>query len=108
MSSIQDILIDDARRALLREISPVIGRNDLQEAFAAWVVRDSIPGLALGGALDAAIKATGAERSYRHVAILGLAAQLGDLGQEHQESLASGLNWLIGRDPVFGSTPMGF
>ncbi len=108
MSSIQNILIDDARRALLREISPVIGQNDLQEAFAAWVVRDAVPGLGLDGALDTAIKTTGAERNYRHVAVLGLAAQVRDLCQEHQESLDSGLNWMVCRDPVVGSTPMPF
>jgi hypothetical protein len=95
MSEIQDILFDDARRALMREIAPVIGRNDLQEAFAAWVVRDAVPGLTVDGALETAIKATGAERSYHHVAVLCLAAQLGDLGQEHQEALAVGLNWMV-------------
>ncbi len=108
MSDVQDFLIDDARRALLRQIRSIIGRNDLQEAFAVWLLRDPVPGLGLDGVLDAAFKATGAERTYRHVAILGLAAQVRDLSQEQQESLASGLSWMVCRDPVVGLTPMPF
>jgi hypothetical protein len=108
MSNLQDILIDDARRALLREISPVIGRNDLQEAFAVWLVRDAVPGFSLDGVLDAAFKATGAERTYRHVAVLGLAAQVRNLSHEQQQSLSSGLSWMVCRDPVVGLTPMPF
>ncbi len=108
MSDVQSILIEDARRGLLREVSPTIGRNDLDEAFAAWLVGDAMPGLGLGGALEAAVKASGAGRSYRHVAVLGLAAQSGDLGQEGKDALRSGLNWVVGREPVVGLTPMPF
>ncbi len=108
MSDVQDILIDDARRALVREISPVIGRNDLHEAFTAWLVRDAVPGLGFDGALEAAVKAIGAERTYRHVAVLGLVAHAEELSQEGKDSLASGLNWMVCRDPVVGLTPMPF
>ena len=71
-------------------------------------MRDAVPGLSLDGVLDAAVKATGAERNYRHVAVLGLAAQLRNLSQEQQESLSSGLSWMVCRDPVVGLTPMPF
>lgn len=108
MSDVQDILIDDARRALLREISPVSGRDDLQEAFAAWLLGDDVPGVGMAGPVDASVKASGAERSYRHVAVLGLAAHVGGLDPEGRVALASGLDWMVRREPVVGLTPMPF
>ena len=38
MSDVTSILIDDARQSLLREIAPAVGRKDLHEAFAAWLL----------------------------------------------------------------------
>ena len=54
MMDVHTILIDDARQALLREIGPVVGRKDLQEAFAAWLVPGAIPGLGIDGAVEVA------------------------------------------------------
>jgi hypothetical protein len=108
MSDVHIILIDDARQALLREISPIVGRKDLHEAFSAWLVPDGIPGLGINEAMEIATQAVGAERTYQHVAVLGLAAQLMNLAGKAKEALHSGLNWVVCRDPVVGGTPMGF
>jgi hypothetical protein len=108
MSDVNTILIDDARQALLREIAPVVGRNDLHEAFATWLVPGAIPGLGIDGAVEVAAKVSGAERHFTHVAVLGLAAQVRILGDKEKESLIGGLNVMVKREPVVAGTPMGF
>jgi len=108
MSSVQAILLDDAREALLREIAPVAGRNDLHEAFAAWLVPGTFPNLSIEGAIDAALGATGAQRTYQDVAVLGLAAQIRRLQEKETDALHSGLKWVVWRQPVVNGTPMGF
>jgi hypothetical protein len=108
MSDVHTILLDDARQALLREIAPVVGRKDLHEAFVAWLVPGAIPGLGIDGAAEAAAKASGAERHFAHVAVLGLAAQVGTLGEKEREALIAGLNVTVNREPVVAGTPMGF
>jgi hypothetical protein len=108
MSDVHAILFDDAREALLREIAPAVGRKDLHEAFAAWLVPGAVPGLGIDGAAEAAAKASGAERHSAHVAVLGLAAQVRNLGASVMQALASGLKWMINREPFVSGTPMGF
>ena len=108
MSNVQTILIDDARQSLLREIAPVAGRNDLHEAFAAWLVPGVVPGLGINRAAEVAVKVSGAERHFAHVAILGLAAQVRTLSGKEKEALAAGLNVTVNREPVVAGTPMGF
>jgi REase_DpnII-MboI len=108
MSDVHAILLDDARRALLREIAPVVGRKDLHEAFAAWLSPGVVPGLAIDGAVEVAVKAVGAERHFSHVAVLGLAAHARPLAEKEREALVAGLNVTVNREPVVAGTPMGF
>ncbi len=108
MSTIEIVLLDDARQALLRKIAPVAGQADLQEAFAAWLIPNGIPSLGVDGAVKVALRAIGAERTYQHVAVLGLAAQIRTLDAQEQAALRSGIQWVIGREPVVDGTPMGF
>lgn len=108
MSDVHAILIDDARRALLREIAPVVGRKDLHEAFAAWLSPGAVPGLGIDGAVEVAVKAVGAERHFSHVAVLGLAAHVRPLAEKEREALVAGLNVTVSREPVVAGTPMGF
>lgn len=108
MSDVHAILLDDARQALIREIAPAVGRKDLQEAFAAWLVSDGVPGLGIAGAMEVAARASGAERYFTHVAVLGLAAQTCTIGETERQALVSGLNWIINREPLVVGTPMGF
>ncbi len=108
MSDVHTVLIDDARQALLREIAPAVGRHDLHEAFAAWLVPGVVPGLGIDGAAEVAVKASGAERHSSHVAILGLAAQVRSLSESETQALVSGLTWMVNREPFVGGTPMGF
>jgi hypothetical protein len=108
MSDVHTILIDDARQVLLREIAPTVGRKDLHEAFAAWFVPGVVADLGIDGAADLAANAAGADRNYSHVAVLALTAQIRPLGDKEKEALATGLKWIVNRDPVVGGTPMGF
>jgi REase_DpnII-MboI len=108
MSDVHTILIDDARQTLLREIAPMAGRNNLHEAFAAWLAPGVVPNLGVNGAAEFAAKAAGAERHFTHVAILGLAAQVRSLSVKEREALVAGLNVTVNREPVVAGTPMGF
>ena len=67
-----------------------------------------LPGLGIDGAAEVAAKASGAERHFAHVAVLGLAAQVRTLGDKEREALVAGLNVTVNRDPVVAGTPMGF
>lgn len=104
----QTVLIEDARTVLVREVSPAVGRTDLQAAFAAWLVPGAAPGLSLDAAVGEATKATGAARSAEHVAVLALAAQTRVPNETERAALVAGLNWLTGREPVVRGTPMPF
>jgi hypothetical protein len=108
MSDVYTILLDDARQALLRKIAPVVGRKDLHEAFAAWLVPGAVPGLGIDGVAEIAAKTSGAERHFAHVAVLGLAAQVRTLSEKEREALVAGLNVTVNREPVVAGTPMGF
>jgi hypothetical protein len=108
MSDVPTILLDDARQALVREIASAVGRKDLHEGFAAWLVPGAVPGLGIDGVAEAAAKASGAERHFAHVAVLGLAAQVRTLGEKEREALVAGLNVTVNREPVVAGTPMGF
>jgi hypothetical protein len=108
MSDVHGILIDDARRALLREIAPVVGRKDLHEAFVAWLSPGAVPGLGVEGAVEVSVKAVGAERNFSHVAVLGLAAQVRTLAEKERKALVAELNVMVNREPVVAGTPMGF
>lgn len=108
MSDVHSILIDDARQSLVREVAPVVGRKDLHEAFAAWLCPGAVPGIGIDGAVEVAVKAVGAERTFAHVAVLGLAAQVRTLADKEREALVAGLNVTVNREPVVAGTPMGF
>lgn len=108
MSDVQAILIDDARQALFREIAKVAGHNDLHDAFVAWLCPGTVSGIGIDKATEVAVKAAGAERSFAHVAVLGLAAQVRTLAPKEAESLMAGLNVTVNREPVVAGTPMGF
>jgi hypothetical protein len=107
MNTLDTVLLDDARQALLRKIAPVAGQADLQEAFAAWLVPNGIPSLSVDEAVTVALQSIGAERTYQHVAILGLAAQIRALDAHEETALRSGIQWVVGREPVVDGTPMG-
>jgi hypothetical protein len=108
MSNVTSILLDDARATLFRELSSAVGKHDIYEAFAKWLVGDAIPGLSIDGATEAAVEATGASRTVSVVATLGYASSMRELNDKESRSLQAGIEWVIGCEPVVRGTPMPF
>ncbi len=108
MSKVSQILLDDARAALVQKVTTVVGRNNLEEAFAAWLVPEQIAGLTIQGSAKLALTHTGAVRTYKDVAVLGLTSRAGSIEPDQQAALLAGLQWLAGREPFLDGSPMGF
>ena len=108
MSHADELLFQDAKASLLREITAVKGQNGLDEAFVAWLLRMHDAGLTIEAPAQTAAAHTGAERSYRDVAILGFAAAANSIDSSQQDALSTGLTWLSGRKPFVGATPAPF
>lgn len=108
MSAVAEVLLCDARNTLLREVSPLAGRHDHQEAFAAWLLPGNDCGVRMDGAIRSALTAAGAGRTYREVAVLGYAAHACRLDEAGMATLAAGLRWLTAREPVVSGVPMPF
>jgi hypothetical protein len=108
MTDPDELLFTDARKALLRELKNLVGRGNVDEAFAAWLLPYLDIGLQLQKAAHAAGERIGAQRSYRDVAILGFAASTGILEPSQWEVLKKGLTWVAGREPFIDGGPMDF
>lgn len=108
MTSIPEILINDARRTLLKQIDEGVDANTLQGAFVAWAAPSAVVRLDGRDATLQALAASGAERTYQHVAVLGFAKASGQLKAEQDDLLRDGIMWICQRDPVVAGTPMGF
>jgi REase_DpnII-MboI len=108
MSEVTSILLDDARVTLLRELSSAVGKHDIYEAFAAWLVPDTIPGLIIEGATEAAVEAAGSSRTASGVATLGYASGMKELNEKESRCLQSGIEWVVGCEPIVRGTPMPF
>jgi hypothetical protein len=108
MTAPDELLFTDARKALLRELKNLVGRGNVDEAFAAWLLPYLDIGLQLQKAAHAAGERTGAQRSYRDVVILGFAASTGILQPSQWEVLKKGLTWVAGREPFIDGGPMDF
>lgn len=108
MSSSGEILLRDARSALIQTITMAVGGNDLPEAFASWLLPNQIPGLNAQGAVQLAVSHAGATRTYKDIAILGFAAACNPPDQTHEENLKKSLRWLAGCEPFVDGTPRGF
>lgn len=72
-------------------------------AYVSWML--SLPGLP--AICEEAGQATGARRSYRHVAALGYAAAREDQNRLPPQALRDGLLWLAGRNYFVPDRPLG-
>jgi hypothetical protein len=108
MSRAREMLLSDARDALRRRLKLLVGRNDLGEVFAAWLLSDADTGLSVDGGLRAALACRVGRKSYRNVAVLGFAAAAQSSLFQHRDVLRGDLLWLAGRDTSLGGTPAGF
>ncbi|MEJ1930716.1 TIR domain-containing protein [Nostoc sp. NIES-2111] len=108
MTTPEEILFTDAIKALRRELAKLPGKANPDEAFAAWLLPKDDLGFRLAEAAQFAAKRTGAQRSYRDVAVLGFAAAAEVLEPASWEVLKSGLRWVSGREPFIDGQPMDF
>lgn len=103
----QKILLSDSREVLMRQIRALAGKCDLNEIFAAWMLRGDL-GLSVDGPLEAALGRPVSQKHYRDAAILGYAAAAQTIRFQHFAELESQLAWLAGRELSLGGAPAGF
>jgi len=94
------MLIGDARIQYLDRIDRLRGTKTVEQAFAAWLLGSEYVGrLELEASAEESANKSGAERSYKDVAILGYAVALLPESGQLRQALIDGLNWLCGRKP---------
>lgn len=109
MITASELLFDDAHAALVQKVAAVRGQNNLEEAFASWLLPEQIPGVSIAGSTRLASTHAGAERSYQDVAVLGFAATMDLIDKGQRSPLLAGLQWLAGREPfLYYGLPMSF
>src|SRR5260370_5510094 len=108
MSKVNELFLSDGRNLLVDKVKMVIGQNNLEEAFAAWLLPEQVGGVSIQKCARAATAHIGAERSYRDIAILGFASTVCSIELDQHHALHAGLDWLAGRDPFIDNVPMSF
>ncbi len=94
MNTIEEILIQDTQKALIKIVNNLKDKDDIDEVFAAWLSSDVIK-METTARLSAA--RSGASRSYADIAILGFCADAGLIEENIISALKDGLEWLAGR-----------
>lgn len=107
MTKTADLLLEDARTALVREVRRQ-GRSELCVAFAGWLSPALCESVEFELVVSTAKKQRGALQDHRTVAILGLAAHAQKLDTEAIEVLKMGLHRLAGRPSSIDGTPVAF
>lgn len=94
MNSVEEILIQDSQKALIKVVNTLKNKGDIDEVFAGWLF-SNIEDLAKSAQLSA--NRSGASRSYADIAILGFCADAGVIEENIIFGLKEGLLWLAGR-----------
>jgi len=100
------LLLDDARKALVRRIVATVHASPLEQALAVWLTPDAIPAVEISSVVSAAT--SDLNPTYRQPAILGIASHVRPLDEPTKTLLVAGLRRLLGREPVVSGTPMPF
>lgn len=106
MSNPKKRLLDDAREALIRPLRRLAGSNDLDEAFAAWLLGANESSLSIDRPLQQAL--VGGRRTARGVATLGFAAAVHIFDFQHRHELSDCLGWISGRPETVAGSPASF
>lgn len=107
MSTKGELLYKDMRETLLRQVATLSAQNNLQEAFAAWLLPHQNKGLSVNGPVNVSLSHIGAQKTYQDVAVFGFAAASGTIDHGQQNTLNVGLRWLAGREPFLDGLPTG-
>ena len=82
---VQERLFRDAREELVRPLRDLVGQNDLEEIFVAWLIGSGDDELRIDASLQNALSKS--NRIARGVAVLGFAAAAQGLDFKHAEEL---------------------
>ncbi len=108
MTSVTDLLLQDAAAALRRSVMSVSELSPSDRAFLAWALPEDIPQNHLAGLATIAATDFTTTRSYHDLATLGYAAHLSTLGEAQAQCLRQGLTWLCGRPSEIAGEPAPF
>ncbi len=94
MKTVEDILIQDTKKALVKIVNNLKDKGDIDEVFAAWLASDIVK---MNRAAELSAARIGASRSYSDIAVLGFCADIGLIEENKISALKDGLDWLTGR-----------
>jgi hypothetical protein len=108
MNTVSEILLNDARAALVKNLTTFSGQNKLESVFAAWLLPEQVAESIIRNSVRLASAHTGGERTYQDVAVLGFASTVYSIEFDQLSALNAGLQWLAGREPFLYGQPMSF
>jgi hypothetical protein len=91
MNAVNEILLTDARIALVKKVATLRGQNALEGAFAAWLLPEQVAESTIRHTAKLAAAHTGGERTYQDVAVLGFASTVYSLELDQLGALQAGL-----------------
>lgn len=97
MKEVEEILIQDAQKSLIKIVKTLKGRNDIDEVFAAWLLSNTHLGFEVENVCRESARHSGASRSYSDIAVLGFCADAGSVDPAIVTALKEGLEWQAGR-----------
>ena len=97
MNKVEEILIQDAQKSLVKIVETLKGRGNLDEVFAAWLLTGTNLGFEFESLGRESAQRIGASRSYLDIAILGFSADAGLVETDIIKALKEGLEWQSGR-----------
>ena len=74
LNTVGEILLTDARAALVKKVTTLSGQNNLEGVCAAWLLPEQFAESIIRNAVRLATAHTGGKRTYQDVAVLGFAS----------------------------------
>jgi len=108
MSTVTEVLLEDASEALRHRITSVSELSAADRALLVWALQEAIPRDNLAALAATAATSYSKTRSYHDLAIVGYAAHAAGLNEIEAQTLRKGLSWLCGRSPVIDGEPAPF
>ncbi|MGA2936295.1 MAG: hypothetical protein ABSF52_04255 [Syntrophobacteraceae bacterium] len=108
MSTVTEVLLQDAADALWRRVMSVPELSPSDRAFLAWALHKDTPRDDLVALATTAATNFSTTRSYHDLATIGYAAHASGLNEGQAQALRHGLKWLCGRSAEIAGEPAPF
>src|SRR5262245_19664397 len=108
MSTVSEVLLQDAGDALRRRIMSISELSPSDRAFLGWTLHGDTPRDDLAALAAASATNFSMTRSYHDLATIGYAAHAGGLAHNQAQVLRHGLAWMCGRSPEIDGEPAPF